>query len=120
MTLKYLRMNSIRLSQELFRHLSFIVVVFLPYEHSNMCLNGFLTQSCAIHVLVLKSHTRVAPYKFESDGQLNTYCINKHTFLPSLHKHSMAQSAYKFWFRVGSIQRGFPFVDQLTSVRLLR
>src|ERR1700759_1946493 len=62
MTLKYLRMNSIRLSQELFRHLSFIVVVFLPYEHSNMCLNGFLTQSCAIHVLVLKSHTRVAPY----------------------------------------------------------
>src|SRR6201996_8715949 len=27
-----------------------------------MCLNGFLTQSCAIHVLVLKSHTRVAPY----------------------------------------------------------
>ena len=62
MALKYLQMNSIRLSQELFRHLSFIVVVFLPYEHSNMCLNGFLTQSCAIHVLVLKSHTRVAPY----------------------------------------------------------
>ena len=62
MTFQYPRMNSTRLSQELFRHLSFIVMVFLPYTHINMCLNGFLTQSCAIHVWVLKSHTRVAPY----------------------------------------------------------
>ena len=61
-TRKYQQVNSTRLSQETVQaHV--IIQGITPRNTPNydMCLNSFLTQSCAIHLLVFSGITRVIP-----------------------------------------------------------